>query len=122
MIIYSNTAAITVEAEAGMAKPIPTSRQGIDMSSKEVATTKRPVTHTPNKQATPTLQSPLRHNKPMAGDSSREATRADTVKLRQRVVAALLIQPVQVRRVAATVRSILRTIVGRELTVTGWRK
>ena len=106
MIINSSTAAIAVEAAADTAKPIPTSRRGTDM-------TKRPVTHTPNKPATPTLHSPLHHNKPMEGDSNREATRADTVKLRQRMLVALLIQPVPVRRAAATVMSMPRTIVGR---------
>lgn len=90
MILSSNTAATAVEAEveAGMAKPIRT-------SSKEAATIKRPAIHTPNRQVTPMLHSLLRHNKPMEGDSNREATRVDTVRLRQPVAAALLIQPVQ---------------------------
>lgn len=105
-----------------MAKPIPTSRQAIGTSSKEVATIKRPAIHTPNKQATPTLHNPLRHSKPMEGDSNREATRVDTVKLRQRMAAALLIQPVQVRWAAATVRSMPSTIIGQELMVASWRK
>ncbi len=111
-----------MEGAADMAKPIPMSRQEIDTSSKEVATTKRLAIHMPNKPATPTLHNPLRHNKPMEGDSNREATRVDTVKLRQQILAALLIHRVQVRRAAATVKSKLRTILGRELTVTSWRK
>ena len=102
----SNKAAM---AEAGMAKPIPTSKQETDTSSKEVAMTRRPATHTPNKQATPTLHNPLRNNRPMEGDNNREATRIDTVKLRQRLVAALLIRAVQVRQAVATVRTMPRT-------------
>lgn len=124
MILNSNTVvtAVEAEAEAATAKPIPTSRQETDTSSKKVATTKSPVTHTPNKQATPTLHNPLRHNKRMEGDSNREATIVDTVKLRQRMAAALPTQPVRVRPAAATVRSMLRTVLGRELMVTSWRK
>ena len=122
MILNSNTVVTAVEAEAAMAKPIPTSRQETDTSSKKVATTKSPVIHTPNKQATPTLHNPLRHNKPMEGDSNREATILDTVKLRQRMAAALPTQPVRVRPAAATVRSMLRTVLGRELMATSWRK
>ena len=122
MILNSNTAATATEAAADMAKPIPMSRQETDMSSKEVATTKRLATHMPNKPATPTLRNPLRHSKPMEDDSNREATRVDTVRLRQQIPAALLIHPVQVRRAAATVKSIPRTILGRELTVTSWRE
>ena len=91
-------AATAVEVEAGMAKPIHT-------GSKEVATIRRPAIHTPNKQAIPMLHSLPLHNKPMEGDSNREATRVDTIRLRQRVAAALLIQPVQARRVAAMVKS-----------------
>ena len=110
------------EAEAGMAKPIPTSKQGTDMSRKEVATTKRPATHTPNKQATPMLHNLRRHNKPMEGDSNREVTRVDTVNLKQRMSVALLIQRVQVRRAAATVRSMLEEILRRDLMATSWRE
>ena len=84
-----------------MVKPIHT-------SSEEVATIKRPAIHTLSRQATLTLPSLLRRNKPMEGDSNREATRVDTVRLRQRVAAAPLIQPVQVRPVAAMVTSTLR--------------
>ena len=73
---------------------------------------KRPATHTLNKQAIPTLHSPLRNNRLMEGDSNREATRTDTVKLRQPVVAALRIQAVQVLQVAATVRQMPRTFFG----------
>ncbi len=80
MILNSNTAAM---AEADMAKPIPTSKQGIDTSSKEVATIKKPVTHMLSKRATHTLHNPLRHNKPTEGDSNRVTTRADTVKPRR---------------------------------------
>ena len=105
-----------------MAKPIPTSRQGIVMSSKEVATTKKPETLTPSKQATPTLRNLLRHSKATEGDSNKEARRIDTVKLRQRLGVALLIQAVQVRPAAATVRPHLRTILGRELMVNSWRE
>lgn len=111
-----------MEVEAGMAKPIPTSKPGIGTSSKEVATIKTPAIRTPNKQAIPTLRSPLRHNKLMEGDSNREATRVDTVKLRRRLATAQLIQLVQVRRAAAMVRSILSTIMVRELTVPSWRQ
>lgn len=107
-----------MEVEAGMAKPIPTSKQGTDTKSKGVATTKRPATHTPNKQAIPMLHNPLRHNKPMEGDSNREVTRVDTV----RMAVALLIQRVQVRRAAATVRSMLEEILGRDLMATSWRE
>ena len=98
-----------------MAKPIHT-------SSKEVDTTRRPAIRTPNKPATPTLHSLPLHNKPMEGDSNREATRVDTVRLRQRVAAALLTQPVQARRVAAMVRSLLSTTLGQELIATSWGK
>ena len=91
MILPSNTAATV---EAGMAKPIHTSSQKTVMSSREVATTKMPVTHTPNKQATPTLHSPLHHNKPMGVDSNK----------------------------GATVRPMLGRIFGRELMVLSWRK
>lgn len=111
-----------MEVEAGMAKPIPTSKQGADMNSKGVAMTKRPATHTPNKQATLMLHNPLRHNKPMEGDSNREATRVDMVNLRQRMPVALLIQPVQARLAAATVRSMSRAVPGRDLMITSWRE
>ena len=98
-----------------MAKPIHT-------SSKEVDTTRRPAIHMPSKPATLTLHSLRRHNKPMEGDSNREATRVDTVRLRQRVAAALLIQPVQAQQVAAMVRSLPSTTFGRELMATSWGK
>lgn len=107
MVLHSNTAAMV---EAGMAKPIHTSRQGIVTSSKEVATIKTPAIHTPNKQATPILHNLLRHNHPMEGDSNREATRVDMVKLRQRMVPALPILAVRVRPPAATVRPMLKAI------------
>ena len=84
-----------------MAKPIHTSRQGAVMSSKEVVTTKTLVIHMPNKQVTPTLHNPLRHNKPTEEDSNREATEIIMVKLRQRM------QVVQARPAAATVSTIL---------------
>ena len=84
-----------------MAKPIPTSRQGAVMSSKEVVTIKKLAIHTPNKRATPTLHNPLRHNKPTEDNSNREATETITVKLRQRM------QVVQARPAAATVRPML---------------
>lgn len=71
------------------------------MSSKEVVTTKMLAIHTLNKQATPTLHNPLRHNKPTQDDSNREATETIMVKLRQRM------QVVQARPVAATVRPML---------------
>lgn len=90
-----------------MAKPIHT-------SSEEVATMKRPVIHTPSRQATLTLHSLLRPNKPTEGDSNREATRVDTVRLRQRVAAAPLIQPVQARPVAAMVTSTLGLLRGED--------
>lgn len=111
-----------MEAEADMARPIPMSRQGTVTSSKEAAMSKRPVIHTPNKQAIPTLHHPLRHNKHMEGDSNKEATKVDMVKLRQQMAAALLIQPVPARRAVVMVRSMPRTILGRELMVTSWRK
>ena len=110
------------EAEADMARPIPMSRQGTVTSSKAAAMSKRPVIHTPNKQAIPMLHNPLRHNKHMEGDSNKEATKVDMVKLRQRMAVALLIQPVQARRAAVMVRSMPRTVLGRELMVTSWRK
>lgn len=103
-----------------MAKPTHTSRRETVMNSKEVATTKKPETHTPNKQATPTLRNPLRHSKGTEGDSNKAAMTIDTVKLRQRLVVALHIQGVQVRPAVATVRPILRTILGRELMVNSW--
>lgn len=109
-------------AEVDMAKPIPTSRQGTDMSSKMAATTKTRATHTPHRQATPTLHNPLRHNKLMEGDSNKEAMKVDTAKLRQRVAVALHIQPVLVRRAAVTVRSMLKTISEQELMITSWGK
>lgn len=111
-----------MEAGAGMAKPIPTSRQGTDTSSKEIATTKTLATHTPNKQVTLTPHNPLRHNNPMQGDSNREATRVDTVKLRLQVAVALLIQLVQVRRAVVMVRSMLRATSGQGLMMTSRRK
>ena len=92
-----------------MAKPIHTSRQGTVTSSKEVATIKMPAIHTPNKQAIPMLHNLLRHNKLMEGDSNREATRVDMVRLRQQMVLALLNQAVRVRP-AATVRPMLKPI------------
>lgn len=92
-----------------MAKPIRTSRQGTDTNSKVAAMSKTLATHTLNKQATLTLHNPLPHNKPMEDDSNRAVTIVDMVKLRQRAAVALLIQPVQVRRAAATVGSMLRT-------------
>ena len=84
-----------------MAKPTHTSRQGAVMNSKEVVTTKTLATHTPNKQAIPTLHNPLRHNKPTEDDSNREATETIMVKLRQRM------RVVQARPVAATVSPVL---------------
>lgn len=87
-----------------MAKPIPTSRQETVTNSKEVAMTKMPATHTPNKPATPTLHNPLRNNRLTEGDSNKEVTRIATVKLRQRLVVALRIRPEQVRQAVATVR------------------
>ena len=84
-----------------MAKPIHMSRQGAVMSSKEVVTTKMLAIHTPNKQVTPTLHNPLRHNKPTEDDSNREATETVMVKLRQRM------QVVQARPAAVTVRPML---------------
>ena len=105
-----------------MAKPIPTSSQEIDMSSKEVATTKMPATHTPNRRATRMPHNPLHHNKTLGADSNRGATRIDMVKLRQRMPAAPPTQLVQVRRAEATVRSISRTFGRVELMITSWRK
>ena len=84
-----------------MAKPIHTSRQGAVMSREGVVTTKTLAIHTLNKQATPTLRNPLRHNKPTEDDSNREATEIIMVKLRQRT------QVVQARPAAATVRPML---------------
>ena len=107
MVLHSNTAAMV---EAAMAKPIHTSRQVIVTSSKEVATIKTPAIHMPNKQATPMLHNLLRHNHPMEGDSSREATRVDMVKLRQQMAPALLILAVRVQPAAATVRPMLKPI------------
>ena len=104
------------------AKPIPTSRQETDMSSKEVATTKMPATHTPNRRATRMPHSPLRHNRTMGADSNKGVTRTDMGKLRQRMLAAPRIQPVQVRRAAATVRSVPRTFGSAELMITSWRQ
>ena len=95
-----------------MAKQIPTSSLETVTSRKEAAMIKRPATHTLNKQATLTLHSLLRNNKPTEGDSNRGATRTDTVKLRQPVVAALRIQAVQVRQAAATVRQMPRSLFG----------
>ena len=89
-----------------MGKPIPTSSQEIDMSSKEVATTKMLATHTPNRRATRMPHNPLHHNRTLGADSNQGATRFDMDKLRQRMPAAPPTQPVQVRRAAATVRSI----------------
>lgn len=86
-----------------MAKPIHTSRQGIVTNSKEDATTKMPATHTPNKQAIPTLHNPLRHNKPTEDDSNKGAPKVDMVRLRRQI------QVVQVRPTVATVRQISRT-------------
>ena len=84
-----------------MAKPIRTNRQGAVTSNKEVGTTKTLVIHTPNRQATPTLHNPLRHNKPTEDDSNREATETIMVKLRRRM------HLVQARPAAATVRPML---------------
>ena len=92
-----------------MAKPILTSRQGTDMSNKEVATTKMPATHTPNRRATLMPHNPLHHNRTLGAGSNRGATRIDMDKLKQQMPAAPPTQPVQVRQVAATVRSIPRT-------------
>ena len=105
-----------------MAKPIPTSRQETDMSSKQVATTKVPATHTLNRRATRMPHNPLRHNRTLGADSNRGATRIDMDRLRQRIPAAPRIQPVQVRRAAATVRSVPRTFGGAELIITSGRK
>ena len=105
-----------------MGKPIPTNKQVADTSNKKVVTTKKPATHTLNKQATLTLHNPLHLHKPMEGDSNRGGRRIDTIKVRQRMVATLLIQPVQGRRAVAMVRSMLRTILDRGLIVTSWRK
>lgn len=103
------------EVEAGMAKPIPTSRQEID-------TSKMLVTHTPNKQIIRTLHKPLRHNKVMGGDSNREAMTVDTVKPRQQTTSTLHIQLALVRQAVATVRSTMMTELARELMVTSWRQ
>lgn len=78
-----------------MAKPIHTNRQGTVTNSKEDATSKTP--------AIPTLHNPLRHNKPMEGDSNKGAPKVDMVRLRRRI------QVVQVRPTVVTVRQISRT-------------
>ena len=104
------------------AKPIPTSRQETDMSNKEVVTTKMPATHTLNRRATRMPHNPLRHNRTMGADSNKGATRTDMGKLRQRMLAAPRIQPVQVQRAAATVRPVPMTFGGAELMITSWRK
>lgn len=85
-----------------MAKPIPMSRQATDTNSKEIATIKVLAIHMPNKQATPMPHNRLCHNRPMEADSNRETMIVDTGKLKQQMVAVLLIQAV--RRPAATVR------------------
>ena len=87
-----------------MAKPILTSRQGTDMSNKEVATIKMPATHTPNRRATLMPHNPLHRNRIRGADSKRGATRIDMDKLKQRMPAVPPTQPV--RRLAATVGSI----------------